>query len=81
MKIVYLIGSVLFTVLILIIAFQNFLASCNYLTVFFSEIGANTPPTMLIFGVAAIGIITGIFYHALISSLFSGKDDNEDEDL
>lgn len=81
MRIVYLIGSVVFTVFLLILAFQNIQAYCYDLTVFFSEINASTPPTMLIFGIAVIGVITGIFYHAFISSLLSKKGDDDEEDF
>jgi uncharacterized integral membrane protein len=76
MKIFFLIGSVFFTVLILIIAFQNIQAVCSQVTIFFSPV--NTSPTVLFFGVSLLGIFAGGFYFGFITSLMRGVDDEEE---
>lgn len=85
MKIFYLTGAVIFTVLILIISFENIAASCQWMNFFFIEINANTSPTFLIMGNAFLGVIAGIFYfgfiHALIKGMNKSEEEEEDEDF
>jgi uncharacterized integral membrane protein len=77
MKAFYLAGSIIFTVIILIIAFGNIQAQCAMLTFFFFPVKAN--PTIVILGFSVIGIITGLFYHAfIVRVLESGVDEDED---
>lgn len=77
MKAFYLVGSIIFTVLILIIAFQNFGASISGFTVFFSEIDVNG--TIIVFGIALLGIFAGGFYYGFLSSLLKASQEDEEE--
>ncbi|MEK7171302.1 MAG: hypothetical protein AAB739_00175 [Patescibacteria group bacterium] len=77
MKSFFLIGSIIFTVFILIIAFQNFGANFSGFTVFFSEIDANG--TIIVFMVALLGIFAGGFYFGFLNSLLRGKDEDEEQ--
>lgn len=77
MKVFYLVGSIIFTVFILIIAFQNFGATFSGFTIFFSEIETNG--TIIVFGIALLGIFAGGFYFGFLSSLLrSGQEDEEE---
>lgn len=78
MKAIYLTGSIIFTVLILILAFENIQSTCSNIKFLFYPV--NVGPTMIIMGVAVIGMITGALYHSFISSILnsSGVDDEED---
>lgn len=76
MKVFYLVASVVLTVLILILAFENINAQCSYLYFFFYEVEQN--PTLVTLGLALIGIMTGFCYHAfLVRYLASGEEDEE----
>ena len=78
MKIFYLTGSIIFTVLILIVAFGNVGAMCNYMN--FLTIPVKQSPVMVILSVAIIGMICGAMYHAfIVRVLDSGDDDGSDE--
>ncbi len=78
-KILYLVGSVVCTVIILLLAFENIQGMCSYLVFFFTDIPTSFSPTFLILGVAFLGGITGFFYTSLVYSLFGGKDDEDEE--
>ena len=77
MKALYLVGSIIFTVLILILAFENIGAQCSGLNFFFTSIQKN--PTIITLGVAVIGIFTGAFYHAFIARVLASNDDEEEQ--
>lgn len=77
MKVFYLVGSIIFTVLILIIAFQNFGATFSGFTVFFTEIETNG--TIIVFGIALLGIFAGGFYFGFLSSLLRSEQEDEEE--
>ncbi len=79
MKAFYLAGSIIMTSVILILAFENIQASCNYITFFFWEVSSGTPPTMTIFFEAILGVVAGFFYTQFFHSL-SSSDDEDDED-
>ena len=79
LKYFYLVGALLTTVVIFILAFENIQAICVDMNVFFTELDVNTPPTILVFWVAALGVLCGFFYHGLIHSLFQKSDDDDDE--
>ena len=79
MKAFYLAGSIIFTVMILIVAFGNIQAQCAMLTFFFFPVKAN--PTIVILGFSVIGIITGLFYHAFIARVLESSEVEEDEDF
>jgi uncharacterized integral membrane protein len=78
MKSFYLTASIICTVLILILAFENIGSQCTGLNFFFYTIGKN--PTLVILGIAVIGIVTGAFYHAFISRvLYSSPEEQEQQ--
>lgn len=77
MKAFYLTASIIFTVLILILAFGNIGAQCSNLVFFFYPVKQN--PTIIVLTMAVIGIITGALYHAFMIRVFAGPE-NEDED-
>lgn len=74
----FLSGSIVLTIIVLIIAFQNIQAQCNFITFFFYEADASTSPTFLVFAVALVGIITGMLYMGLLMSFISKEEDDED---
>lgn len=76
MKAVYLTLSIIFTVLILVVAFGNFGAQCSNMAFLFYPVRSN--PTIVILGVAVLGAITGFFYHAFFSKLFEVRDEEEE---
>jgi hypothetical protein len=81
MKYFYLIGSVLFTVVILILGFGNIQAQCNFVTFFFSSVPPSIPVPLLIFGLSGLGVITGFFYFGFIHALMQeGSDQEQDSD-
>ncbi|MBD3330840.1 hypothetical protein GF354_04915 [Candidatus Peregrinibacteria bacterium] len=75
MKAFYLGGSIIFTALILILAFENISAQCSNLHFLFFPIQSN--PTVVALGIAVIGILTGALYHAFMVRVL---DSSEDED-
>ena len=75
MRAFFLTGSIIFTVLILIIAFQNLGAGLQNFGILFAGIDS---AFFLVIGIATLGIITGIFYTGLVTSLLrSGKEEEE----
>ncbi len=78
MRYFYLTASIIFTVIILIVGFENVQAQCNYISVFFTEISPQTAPTFLAFGMAALGIVTGACYFGFINAFFSQNEEDED---
>jgi len=79
MKALYLTLSIVFTVLILVLSFQNFGATCSNLNFIFFPIREN--PTIVFLGIAAIGMITGAFYHGFISRVLATPENEEDQDF
>lgn len=77
MKAFYLTASIIMTVLILILSFENIGSQCSGLNFFFYTIEQN--PTMLILGIALIGIITGACYHAFISKILSSTPEEDEQ--
>lgn len=78
MKGFFLTGSILFTVLILILAFENIGGSCQGFLFLFSDIGQGTSPFFIVMAIALIGAIAGFFYTGLVMQLVrGGKDDEE----
>ncbi|EKD49532.1 MAG: hypothetical protein ACD_63C00111G0001 [uncultured bacterium] len=80
MRAFYLAGSIIMTAIILILAFENIQAACNYLNFFFYEVPSSTSPTMTIFFEAVIGICAGVFYTQFVRSMLDKSEDDEDED-
>ena len=79
MKLFYLTGSVIFTVLILILAFGNIGATCSNLVFFFYPVEQS--PTIVFLGLAVVGIITGALYHGFISRVLSTPESDEEDEL
>ncbi|MBI2634614.1 hypothetical protein HYW82_03030 [Candidatus Peregrinibacteria bacterium] len=77
MKAFYLTGSVILTVLILILGFGNVSASCSQLVFFFFPIDQN--PTIVFLSIAVLGIITGAFYHAFFLRVMESRDEEENQ--
>jgi len=80
MKALYLTGSIILTVLILILAFGNIGAQCsnaNFLWIPLQQ--AN--PTFIVLAVAVVGILTGMLYAGFLSRVFSSSPEEEDEDF
>ena len=76
MKALYLTLSIIFTTLILILAFENISAQCSNMNFFFISVQQN--PTMVILGIAVIGIFTGASYNAFISRVLASSDEEEE---
>jgi len=76
MKIFYLTGSIIFTALILVLGFENVGANCSNINFLFYSMQSN--PTVIIFGVAIIGMIAGILYHAFFSKLMETTPEDDD---
>jgi hypothetical protein len=74
----FLTGSIVLIVIILIVAFQNIGAQCNFITYFFFGVDASTPPTILVFIIALLGIFTGIMLMGLFLSLTSKEEDDQE---
>lgn len=79
MKLFYLTASIIFTVLILILSFENIGASCSELNFFFYSI--ENSPTLIIMGIAVIGVVTGAFYHAFLTKVMSSTPEEEDQEF
>ena len=73
MKVFFLVGSIVFTVLILIIGFQNFSAQMTGFQVFFTPVDLN--PSLVVFGIAFLGVLAGGFYLGLVNSIMKGDDE------
>ncbi|MFH1720076.1 MAG: hypothetical protein ABH856_00490 [Patescibacteria group bacterium] len=80
MKAFWLTGTIVFLVLILIVAFGNIQAQCTYVTFLFYEVGSNIAPTFTFFGMAMIGMITGVCVAGLFNSLFAKPAEEDEED-
>ena len=76
MKVLYLTGSVIFTVLILVLAFENIGATCSNMNFLFYSVRSN--PTIVILGIAVMGIITGALYHAFMVKILESTEEEED---
>jgi len=78
MKAFYLTASIIFTVLLLILSFENIGSQCTNLLFFFYDFESS--PTMIFLGVAVIGIITGIFYHGFFQRVMNTPEDEDSEE-
>ena len=78
MKIFYLAGSILFTVLILLVAFGNVGAMCSQMN--FLSIPVKKSPVLVILTIGIIGMICGAMYHAFIIRVLGSGDDDEESD-
>lgn len=80
MKLFYLSGSVVLTVVILVLGFGNITASCQTLFFFYKAVDNQIPVTFLVFAVAFIGIVTGFFYSSYLRALIEGAKEEDGED-
>ena len=78
MKAFYLTASIICTVLLLILSFENIGSQCTNLLFFFYEFESS--PTLILLGIAVLGIITGIFYHSFLQKLLSTSEDEDSEE-
>lgn len=76
MKAFFLTGSIIFTVLILILAFGNINASMSGLHFLFYPVDMN--PTVVILGISVLGIITGVLYHSFLSRILGSSEEEEE---
>ncbi len=79
MKGFFLTGSILFTVLILILAFENIGAACQGFMFLFIALPQGTSTFFIVAGLAILGGITGIFYTGLILQLLHSANKDEEE--
>ena len=78
MKGFFLTGSIIFTVLILIIGFENIGGSCMGFMFLFYGLPQGTSPFFIVLGISILGGLTGIFYTGLVMNLInSGKDEEQ----
>lgn len=75
MKGFFIAGSVLFTVLILILAFENISGSCQSFLFLFYEMPMGTSPFFIVAGLSLLGAIAGVFYTGLVLHLIKSKDE------
>ncbi|OGJ51934.1 hypothetical protein A2335_00370 [Candidatus Peregrinibacteria bacterium RIFOXYB2_FULL_32_7] len=80
MVILFITLSIIFTVLLLVLSFENIAAQCNYLQFFFTAISATSSVTFIVLTIAFLGVLTGMSYAALIWSLFRKTDDENDDE-
>ena len=74
MKAFFLTGSIIFTVIILILAFENMGATIqNFMFIFTSF----SSPFFIVIGLCTIGVIAGALYTGLVLSLAKGSGDDE----
>lgn len=74
MKAIYLVGSIIFTVLIFILAFEN---SAIQIDLRIFQYSINSSPLTIIFIIAILGIFTGALYHAFIVRILKSPDDKD----
>jgi len=74
MKAFFLTGSIVFTVLALILAFENMGATCTGFLLVFLPVESSF---MMTIALTFVGIVTGLFYAGLISSLLKSGQDEE----
>lgn len=71
-------GSIIFSVLILILAFESIGgARFQYFLFYFIWLDSSFNPFFLVMGIAALGAIAGVFFTGLIMSSLKNKDDEE----
>jgi uncharacterized integral membrane protein len=77
MKTIYAVGSAILTVIILIVAFQNFGTDFKGFMFFFAQIDVNG--TIVVFGISLLGILAGGFYFGFLSNLLNAGNGEEEE--
>jgi uncharacterized integral membrane protein len=79
MKAFYLTVALILTVLILVVSFENSASQCSALSFLFMRTTQNTTVVML--GIAVLGVITGFLYRSFLGLVFDSKDEEEDDDF
>lgn len=80
MPILSLVGAAVSFVVILILAFQNLQAACNYLTFFFWELSSSISPTFILFGASFLGMIFGVFATLFLMGMLNKSEDEEGDE-
>ncbi|MFA6991946.1 MAG: hypothetical protein WC269_01540 [Candidatus Gracilibacteria bacterium] len=75
MKTFYLTMSIIFTVLILIVAFENIGSTCTNMMFFFFSITSS--PALILLGISILGVITGVFYHLFFTKFATPSDEDD----
>ena len=76
MKAFFLSGAILFTVLILILAFENIALQVNNFLFILIPLGN---PFVMVLSIAGIGVLAGVFYTGLVTTLLKNKAEDEEE--
>ncbi len=71
MKGFFLTGSIVLSVLMLIIAFENIGGSCQGFMFLFTTLPQDTSPFFIVVGLGLLGVITGVFYTGLVLKLLN----------
>lgn len=74
MKAFFITGAVIFTVLILIVAFENIATPVSNFLFVFLPVGNFF---FIVMGVAGLGVGAGIFYAGLVSTLLRNKEEED----
>lgn len=69
-------GSIFFTVLLLIIAFENIAASCQGFLFLFFPLDIN--PFFIVSFIALVGMVTGVFFTALIMKMLKSNAEEQE---
>ncbi len=69
--------SLVFTVLILILAFENISSQCSGLLFLFFPVRQS--PTIVFLAIAVLGMMTGALYHAFWKLMLATSEEEEDE--
>jgi uncharacterized integral membrane protein len=78
MKALYLTGSIILTIFILVLAFGNISAECTSFYALFYPIETST--TLFALAMAAIGILTGAMYHAFMVRVLKHQEEDTQEE-
>jgi len=76
MKTFFIAGSILFTVLMLILAFENIALQVNNFLFVLIPMGN---PFLMVMSIAGVGVMAGVFYAGLVATLLKNKDEEEEE--
>jgi hypothetical protein len=79
MKSFWLTGSIIFMVMILIVAFENIQAQCSYVNFLFYEVGTEVSPLFTFMGISLLGMITGFFLFGMVNSVFKSSAEEEED--
>jgi hypothetical protein len=75
MKAFFLTGSIVFTVLILILAFENMGVACSGFLLLFMPMESGFLVTLAL---AFVGVVTGLFYAGFISQVLHSREEEQE---